>query len=308
MKNEGLVSVIIRTKNRPFFLQRAIESVCSQTYENIEIVVVNDGGSDVSNIVKHYESLFSENKQLKRKFIYIINNISKMRAGAANIGMEASHGDYLCLLDDDDYFYSNHIMDHVMFQNKSRSLWSVSKSFEVLEDENGNERLKKYNFPRQVSKLKFYFFENYFPSNSIIFQRELFIKVGGFDTKLRVLEDWDLWIRMFMESEPGYIDKITCVYTSRNGGSNVRLSFESKNTWKESFKQVMEKYKLVYNVDKVNIPLSEVDSFLSKQAVEWYHLTKENDELKSSIAYKLYNSQIYRNFKKIGRFFKSTRG
>lgn len=310
IKENDLVSVIIRTKDRPNFLQRAIDSVCSQDYDNVELIIINDGGCEVVDIVNHYKSVFKNvpGCSVKRDFVYIKNSVSVMRTNAANIGLQSAKGKYICLLDDDDYFYSQHLSKHVDAQNKNGCLWSISRSFESLESENGVEKVKKYNYPSDFNKVKFYFFENYFPSNSIVFQKKLIDKVGFFDKNLQVLEDWDLWIRMYMETEPCLIDEITNVYTTRNGASNVRMSFEAKGLWKDAFKKVMEKYKEIYNDKKVNIPLSEIDDFLSTHAVDWYCLTKENEELRDSLAYKIYQSKPYRWLKKIGRIFRATRG
>lgn len=309
-KQNDLASVIIRTKNRPNFLQRAIDSVCSQDYNNIELIIINDGGCEVVDIVNHYKSVFKNvpGCSVKRDFIYIKNSVSVMRTNAANIGLQSAKGKYICLLDDDDYFYSQHLSKHIDAQNKKNCLWSISRSFESIESDNGVEKIKKYNYPSDFNKVKFYFFENYFPSNSIVFQKKLVDKVGFFDKKLQVLEDWDLWIRMYMEIEPCLIDEITNVYTTRNGASNVRMSFEAKGLWKDAFKKVMEKYKGIYNDKRVNVPLSEIDDFLSNHAVEWYSLTKENEELRDSLAYKIYWSKPYRWLKKLGRIFRVTRG
>jgi len=309
-KQNDLVSVIIRTKDRPNFLQRAIDSVCSQDYNNIELIIINDGGCEVVDIINHYKSVFKNvpGCSVKRDFIYVKNAVSVMRNNAANIGLQSAKGKYICLLDDDDYFYSQHLSKHVDTQNKKGCLWSISRSFESIENENGVEKVKKYNYPSDFNKIKFYFFENYFPSNSIVFQKKLIDEVGLFDKNLQVLEDWDLWIRMYMETEPCLIDEITSVYTTRNGASNVRMSFEAKGLWKDAFKRVMEKYKEIYNDKKVNIPLSEIDDFLSSHAVDWYCLTKENEELIDSLAYKIYRSKPYRWLKKIGRIFRATRG
>lgn len=298
-----LASVIIRTKDRPKFLQRAIDSVCSQDYSNIELIVINDGGVDISDVINHYKFVFKNvpGCSVQRDFIYIRNTVSVMRAGAANIGLDLAKGKYICLLDDDDYFYSQHLSKHINAQKKNNSVWSISKSLESIEDETGKEKLKKYNFPTNLNMVKFYFFENYFPSNSIVFQRELVDKIGIFDKNLQVLEDWDLWIRMWMESNPYLLEKITSVYTTRNGSSNVRTSFNDRDLWRDSFKKVMEKYKGIYKDKKVSIPLSEIDNFLSNHAVQWYSLTKENEELRDSFAYKIYNSKIYKNLKDIKR-------
>lgn len=311
MKKENeLASVIIRTKDRPNFLKRAIDSVCSQDYNNIELIIINDGGCEVVDIINHYKSVFKNipGCEVKRDFIYIKNAVSVMRTNAANIGLQSARGQYLCLLDDDDYFYSQHLSRHIEAQKKNNCLWSISRSFESIEDDKGIEKLKKYNYSSNFNEIRFYFFENYFPSNSIVFQRKLVDKIGLFDNKLDVLEDWDFWIRMYMEIKPILIEEVTSVYTTRNGASNIRMSFEAKKLWKDTFKMVMEKYKGIYNDKNVNVPLSEIDDFLSNYSVEWYCLTKENEELRDSFAYTVFHSKFYRIFKKIGRIFRATRG
>ena len=192
--------------------------------------------------------------------------------------------------------------------SRNNCLWSISRSFESIESDLGIEKFKKYNYSSNFNQIKFYFFENYFPSNSIVFQRKLVDKIGHFDKRLDVLEDWDFWIRMYMQSKPFLIEEVTSVYTTRNGSSNVRMSLDSKQLWKDTFKMVMEKYKSIYKKNKVNVPLSEVDDFLSNHAVEWYCLVKENEELRDSLAYRLFYSKHYHLLKKIGRFFRVTRG
>ena len=126
MAENNLISVIIRTKDRPNFLQRAIDSVCSQDYENIELIIINDGGCDVTNIINHYKSVFENvpGCKVKRDFVYIKNDVSVMRTNAANIGLEISKGKYICLLDDDDYFYSQHLSKHISSQNKNNTFKS----------------------------------------------------------------------------------------------------------------------------------------------------------------------------------------
>lgn len=292
--NNDLVSVIIRTKDRPFFLKRAIDSVCSQDYKNIEIIVVNDGGADVVDVVNCYKS-----KNSKVNFKYINNKISVLRSKAANMGLDVAKGKYLCLLDDDDYFCEKHLSKHITAQEKSGDLWSVSKTVESVENSDGLELEKGPGKIYDFNELKFLFFENYFPSNSVVFQKSLIKKVGGFDKSLQVFEDWDMWIRMYLETKPVFIDKVTSVYTTRNGENNVRTSVKSRGIWSDCFMKIMEKYKKGNYKLSGNISMTEISNFLPDHSERWYKMKEENQELKDSLVFKIYKNGFYKLLKKI---------
>ncbi len=87
----GLVSFLARTRNRPKLLHRAMRSICVQTYNNIEIVVVNDGGCKLSDLAT-----------ANRPLTYVEHERSKRAAAAAKTALRHVKGDYGLFLDDDD--------------------------------------------------------------------------------------------------------------------------------------------------------------------------------------------------------------
>ena len=95
-----LVSVILITYNRPNLLETAIGSVLDQTYEEYEVVVVNDGGQDVSEIIEKFDD---------PRITYIHSQDNLGPAGARNVGINASRGRYIAYLDDDDRYYPTHL-------------------------------------------------------------------------------------------------------------------------------------------------------------------------------------------------------
>lgn len=106
-----LVTVIIPTYSRPKFLPRAIESVLSQTYPEIEIIVVDDNGEGTEN-QKYTEELirnYIDNKQV----VYLKHDKNKNGSAARNTGFKYSHGDYIAFLDDDDQFLPTKIEKQV---------------------------------------------------------------------------------------------------------------------------------------------------------------------------------------------------
>lgn len=305
MKNNmrDLVSIIIRTCNRPQFLSRAIESVYSQDYPNIEIIVVNDAGIDVTDIIQHFRNLPLLNT-VNRKIDYIVNKKRIYRSSSANVGLHMAQGKYIGFLDDDDMFLSNHISSHVKNQDHTDSLFSISKAIESVEVEDQEkkqfiEKSKLYFFPEKINKLNFLFFENYFPNNTIMFQKKVLEKIGKFDAKLFVLEDWDFFIRLFLNFNPVMVDEVTCIFSSRGDLYNIRLSRKYRENWKQSFKDIREKYRKVYKNSEVSIPISEVSDFLTDYAKEWYDFYRDYEVLRDSTSFK-----IYRKMRKIIRYIK----
>lgn len=93
---EEKISVVIPVYNTEQYLKKCLESVCAQTYKNLEIIVVNDGSTDASLQV------CEECRQLDRRLI-ILNQENQGVSAARKFGVEYATGDYICFVDSDDY-------------------------------------------------------------------------------------------------------------------------------------------------------------------------------------------------------------
>ncbi|MEA2787579.1 MAG: hypothetical protein QOF71_3683, partial [Candidatus Eremiobacteraeota bacterium] len=98
--NGPLLSAIVRTYDRPQLLARALDSLAAQTYSDIEAVVVNDAGPDVSELVARYESRLA--------IRYVHRSYNGGLVAAVNDGVRAARGTYVGYLDDDDLWYPDH--------------------------------------------------------------------------------------------------------------------------------------------------------------------------------------------------------
>ncbi|MGF9699856.1 glycosyltransferase [Paenibacillus sp. MABNR03] len=204
------VSIIIRTKARPTLLNRALLSIQSQDYSNIEVVIVEDGPAVSESIVNKYIN--------DLHIVYLPVNQSVGRSKAANIGLEHATGKYINFLDDDDFFLPNHISTlHREIVSKPNVSVVHSASIEkkviyhsleplCMEVTNGQVR---YNYPVHHERI---FFENMFPIQAAMFKKELYEQVGGIDESLEWLEDWDLWIKFSMISKFIFSNQVTSVY------------------------------------------------------------------------------------------------
>ena len=117
MKNKPLVSVLIPTYNRPKYLSRAIDSCLNQTYDNIEIIVIDDNNPETEGRIeteKLMKDLYGKNDKVK----YIQLEKNSGACIARNYGIEKSLGEYITFLDDDDEYYPNNIEEELKFITK----------------------------------------------------------------------------------------------------------------------------------------------------------------------------------------------
>lgn len=187
---EDLVSVIITSYNSDYlFLKKAIESVQSQTYNKLEIILVDDGSSN--NIAKKISENYSN-------INYIYQN-NKGLASARNTGVKASKGKYICFLDDDDYWNNKKIEKQVEFfklklKVDPKCSMIFTHQINISEDDvilgyvnkvcNGNVKRKLY-YGNVIGA----------PSSAMII-RKLFEFIELFNENFRCSEDIELWYRI----------------------------------------------------------------------------------------------------------------
>lgn len=208
-KNEyPLVSIIVRTCNRPQLLRRALNSIRKQTYPNIETVIVEDGKNIAEELVKkEYADL---------KYIYEAVGRQVGRSKAGNRAMRLSTGKYLNFLDDDDALMPEHvaILVKALEGREEKAAYSVAEERQIVM--NGYciepQVKKKYIRFRQPFYRLLLYVENYIPIQCMMFERSLFEKAGGLDEQLERLEDWDLWVRYSTMTNFVFVDQVTSYY------------------------------------------------------------------------------------------------
>jgi len=212
IENPPLVSVIVRTCcQRIGYLKEAIESIKNQTYDNIELIIVEDGTEDAKEFVATIESENIKN----------ISYIPMPKAGrcvGGNVGLKNATGKYIVFLDDDDLFFADHVEVLVDALEKDTSLGACyTSAFQVSTDVKSKNPLvyKEMSHDviyRQPFSRCLMWYNNYIPIQAIMFKKELYDRYGGFDESLDNLEDWNLWTRYSMENDFRYIEKTTSLY------------------------------------------------------------------------------------------------
>ena len=183
------VSVIMPTYNREKIIKRAISSVIAQTYKNWELIVIDDAGKD-----KTYDVI---KKIADERIHYIYSESNGGAAGARNVGIKKSKGDYIAYLDSDNEWDPNFIliMVHQMEENHADIAYCAQR---LLDDTTGKERGIRYSsFNRAFLENR-----NYIDLNTLVHSRELINRYGAFRSDMRRLVDWDLLLRLTLEKTP----------------------------------------------------------------------------------------------------------
>lgn len=190
------VSVIIATYNRAHFIKEAIESVLAQTYDDFEIIVVDDGSTDnTRDVVTAYGDKV-------RYFLIEHGN----QAIAMNYGIARATGEYIAFLDDDDLWLQDKLQTQVCALDRDPQVGLVGS--EVLQVNAKGDVIfhwgRKYHDPLTYEDLYNYNFMNH---SITMIRKSLADRVGGFDEKLLTTQDYDLWLRIAKISKIVYINQ-----------------------------------------------------------------------------------------------------
>lgn len=225
---KDLVSVIIRTHNRSKLLQRAIINIFRQSYKNIEVIVVEDKTDTAPLIIREFKDLLNI-----RYFKY---TGTKGRTGALNLGLSNAKGDWIYILDDDDVIFADTIETLLFYADKTSSLVVYGGALEMLTDDKWTGFLKHSYFHLfDKEKIKR---ENFIPIGAFIFHRSLLNKVGMFDEKIEMLEDWDFLRRLSKVIDFTFVPKDFLIFLtplSSHERVNRQLKLDA------SYKYVLEK-------------------------------------------------------------------
>ena len=250
---DKLVSIICRTVGRPL-LTHTLESVLSQTYPHIELILVNAANSDLSKFKNLIESLNTVIVCLERPL---------GRSEAANVGLEASTGDYLMFLDDDDWIDTEHITTLVNYLNNHADSKAAYSSVQKTDAEGQDI---PYVFERDYDPITL-MRDNYIPIHAMVFARSLVEKGCRFDEAFNIYEDWDFWLQMSRETIFHHIDKISAYY--RQGGDSDTEPgdhshrYSANNKLGKARAAIFEKWKPLWTGEDINQLIGELDQSAS---------------------------------------------
>ena len=187
MKNNfPLVSVVIPTYNSSKWIIETIESVINQSYKNLEIVIVDDGSSDDTEIV--LANFIQNNNNVEIQYFKISNSGP---ACARNFGVSKCKGDFIAFLDSDDLWLKEKIHIQIEYFLTYPDVDLLTTNVEIIDKKGTHIGYSRKKFPRKTDNLYLYYFSGRITMNTptIMVKKNVFLDIGGFNQNMIHRED-----------------------------------------------------------------------------------------------------------------------
>ena len=190
------VAVVVRTKDRPLLLRRALRSILAQSHEDYVVVVVNDGGdeSDFASVLDEFGPLLGERLHPVR------HARSLGRWPSATAGVDAVDSEFIVIHDDDDTWGPDFLATTVAHLDAHAESAGVSVRTTIIWESIEGDRITELGrdvFHPSMTDLLLadHLYKNRFVPISFLYRRSLYRELGGFNEELQVVGDWEFHIR-----------------------------------------------------------------------------------------------------------------
>jgi len=223
------VSVIIATHNRPHLLRAAINSARTAA-RDVEIVVVDDAsGDDTAAVCKSISDI---------KYVRVDRNQGV--AGARNIGLIASSGEYITFLDDDDVRLTNSLDEQIEAMEQNPQVAFVYGR--ATAETSSGERAEPYPIDCPRGDIFWQLLtRNFIPCGSVVFRRSVVSAIGLLDDAIPGIDDWDFWVRIaelfpvVAIEAPAIIWRQSSPSTTQGSSNTVDIIAKSRRHFRHQF-------------------------------------------------------------------------
>ncbi len=204
-----LISVLIRTHKRAAFLRQALTSVTHQTHRPIEVIVVEDGSEEGKLVCDELAN------QMDVRYFRL--SPGQGRSVAGNLALQHAKGEWMCFLDDDDLFFSDHLEVLLQTVRDTQLLGAFALAWRTttrVTDASVPSYIETSwdRFPDEPFSRVTLWHHNFMPIQAVLFHRSLYERYGGFAEDMHQLEDWNLWTRYTMQDDFIQVRKTTSKY------------------------------------------------------------------------------------------------
>ena len=291
------VSICIISYNHAAFLPTTIESALAQSYEDFEIVLVDDGSSDGSLAIA--ESYAAKHPNF-RVFTHP-NHINKGISATINLTIEKSSGEYISILGSDDAFFDYTITEQAKFLDNNSEAGMVCGISQFI-DADGNRLPQTFgeDIWSKPDFLNTMFWGNRVSAPTVMMRRRCYEEVGLYDETL-AYSDWEMWLRLLLLSEwkVGFIDKPLALY--RVHDENVSLNKSLIVNYKRNLQVLL---KIEQKVDKSpvgvdSLKCSSLKKLVAVGVLNTFYLSAEEGRMTEAAHY--FSTYLKRNPKDILR-------
>lgn len=222
------ISIITVCYNSNEYISQSIESVLAQSHKNLEYIIVDGGSTDGTvETIKGFAANHS--------WITWISEPDKGIADAMNKGAKLASGEIIGFLHSDDFYPDGEVISSVFnaFKQSPDSMWATGSMYFVNQRGSMTREIKarKYSYKRLVRA-------NIILHPATFVNRDMFLKIGGFDTSFRYAMDYDLWLRLGKLHDPIIIDRVLASFRVHEGSRSIAAS---EKAYEEEF-HVRENY------------------------------------------------------------------
>ena len=232
-KRGPLVTVLLPTCNRRRYLAQALASVLRQTYRELEIFVIRDGGEEVSDIVRSFPD---------PRVVFIDRKANRGKPASLNEALARARGKYVAYLDDDDVYYPDHVrtlVDALEGPTDCQVVYSDLYKTCCEATPGGDRRVlsKQVEISRDFDRFLMLHF-NHVLHVSLMHRRDLLDKTGPYNEGLNILIDWDITRRLSFFSDFRHVPAVTGEFYSPVGQSD-RISCCRRKDSQEYLRNVL---------------------------------------------------------------------
>ena len=286
-KQQPLVSIVMPTYKRADSIALAIDSVLQQSYQNWELVIVDDGGNDgTDKVIESYKD-----SRIRYECLETNQGVSAAR----NRALSNATGELICYLDSDNTWHQDYLLIMAgLFCEKPEfdSAFSAQYLFKKGQEKPYAMRYGLFNKTLLLNR-------NYIDMNCFMHRRSLYDNLGGFDQNLRRLVDWDLIIRYTEEKRPYAVPAILSDYFFNDGEETITVSeslsnalegLQNKNIDNNLFYH-LDHEKVAYQHDggETSTPLTNVSSHMVSASSDYKVRIRSKQKLKASIVIVSFN-------------------
>ncbi|MDA7818346.1 glycosyltransferase [Sulfurimonas sp.] len=222
MDSSKLVTIMLSAYNHENFVQETIESIINQTYQNIELLVINDGSPDSTH--EKIMQLYEKCKERFTRFEYI-NRENKGLIASINELNAMAKGYYILGIASDDFCTKNRIKLQVKSLEENQD-YGMCYGRMISVDKNSNiitsSRTTKYN--KSGYLFNDLLFRNFITAPTVMMKKSVLDEVGGFDARFKI-EDHPLWLKIAKKYKIYYLDEYLIYYRDHDSNISKNISF-----------------------------------------------------------------------------------